>query len=115
VTDTGVVDLDADLVGPGGSDFDVLEAEFLAGLPGDGSLAGDGLCRSNKSFPWLVRNGHVTCVILLEASDIIFKVPLERKRLEVLVVRLEVFSISSPGRLLVCSFAVCDAVFGGWL
>jgi hypothetical protein len=43
VADTGVVDLDADLVGLGGSDLDVLDAEVLAGLPGDGGLAGDGL------------------------------------------------------------------------
>lgn len=38
VADTGVVDLDADLVGFGSSDLDVLDAQVLASLPGDGSL-----------------------------------------------------------------------------
>lgn len=38
------MNLNADLVGLGGSDLDVLNGEVLAGLPGDGSLAGDGLC-----------------------------------------------------------------------
>lgn len=38
VADTGVVDLDADLVGLWGSDLDVLDGEVLASLPGDGSL-----------------------------------------------------------------------------
>ena len=37
------MNLNADLVGLGGSDLDVLNGEVLAGLPGDGSLAGDGL------------------------------------------------------------------------
>lgn len=39
VADTGVVDLDAHLVGLGGSDLDVLDGEVLAGLPGDGGLS----------------------------------------------------------------------------
>lgn len=43
VADTGGVDLNADLVGLGRSDLDVLDAQLLAGLPGNGSLAGDGL------------------------------------------------------------------------
>lgn len=38
MADTGVVDLDADLVGPRRRDFDVLDAELLAGLPGNGGL-----------------------------------------------------------------------------
>lgn len=38
VADAGVVDLDADLVGLGGSNLNVLDGEVLAGLPGDGSL-----------------------------------------------------------------------------
>ena len=38
-----VVNLDADLVSLGRRDLDVLEGEGLAGLPGDGGLAGDGL------------------------------------------------------------------------
>lgn len=38
VANTGVVDLDTDFVGFGGSDLDVLDAKVLAGLPGDGSL-----------------------------------------------------------------------------
>lgn len=43
MADTSVVDLDADLVGLGRSNLDVLDAQRLAGLPGDGGLAGDGL------------------------------------------------------------------------
>jgi hypothetical protein len=43
MADTGVVNLDSDLVGLGGSDLNVLDAQLLAGLPGHGSLAGDGL------------------------------------------------------------------------
>lgn len=43
VADARVMDLDADLVGPGRRYLDVLIAEFLAGAPGDGRLAGDGL------------------------------------------------------------------------
>ena len=45
VADTGVVDLDADLVGLGRRNLDVLNAQLLASLPGNGSLAGDGLIR----------------------------------------------------------------------
>lgn len=43
VADTSVVDLDADLVGPRRANLDVLEAKLLAGLPGDGGLASNGL------------------------------------------------------------------------
>lgn len=43
VTDSGVVDLDAHLVCLGRCDFDLLDAEVLAGLPGHGGQAGDGL------------------------------------------------------------------------
>ena len=43
VADAGVVDLDAHLVGPRRQYLDVLVAELLAGAPGDGGLAGDGL------------------------------------------------------------------------
>jgi hypothetical protein len=43
VADTGVVDLDSELVGLGGCNLDILDAELLAGLPGDGRLTGDGL------------------------------------------------------------------------
>ena len=38
VADTGVVDLNADLVGPGGSDLDILDGEVLASFPGNGGL-----------------------------------------------------------------------------
>lgn len=38
VADTGVVDLNADFVGFGGSDLDVFDGEVLASLPGDGGL-----------------------------------------------------------------------------
>jgi hypothetical protein len=38
VADTSVVNLNADLVGLGGSDLDVLDGERLAGSPGNGSL-----------------------------------------------------------------------------
>jgi hypothetical protein len=41
MADTGVVNLDANLVGLGGSDLNVLNAKLLTGLPGDGGLAGD--------------------------------------------------------------------------
>src|SRR5689334_19055813 len=43
VADARVVDLDAHLVGPRRRHLDVLIAELLAGAPGDGGLAGDGL------------------------------------------------------------------------
>lgn len=38
VADTGVVDLNADLVGPGGPNLDILNGEVLAGFPGNGGL-----------------------------------------------------------------------------
>ena len=38
VADTGVVDLNADLVGPGVSDLDILNGEVLASFPGNGGL-----------------------------------------------------------------------------
>lgn len=43
VADTGVVDLDADFVGAGRKHLNVLDAQLLAGLPGDGGLASDRL------------------------------------------------------------------------
>ena len=43
VADARVVDLDAHLVGFGRGDLDLLDAEVLAGLPGHGGQAGDGL------------------------------------------------------------------------
>jgi hypothetical protein len=43
VANTSVVDLDTDFVSLGRSDFDVLNRKVLAGLPGDGGLAGDSL------------------------------------------------------------------------
>lgn len=43
MADTGVVNLDADLVGSGRANLDILDAQRLAGFPGDGGLAGDGL------------------------------------------------------------------------
>lgn len=43
MADTSVVDLDADLVGPGRKNFDILKAQRLAGLPGNGGLARNGL------------------------------------------------------------------------
>lgn len=43
VANTSVVNLDADLVGAGRSNLDILKGEFLASLPGDGGLAGNGL------------------------------------------------------------------------
>lgn len=38
VADTGVVDLNADLMGLGRGDLDILDAEVLAGFPGNGRL-----------------------------------------------------------------------------
>ena len=38
MADTGVVDLDADLVGLGGSNLNILDGEVLAGFPGNGGL-----------------------------------------------------------------------------
>ena len=38
VTNTGVVDLNAHLVGSGGGNLDILDGERLTGLPGDGGL-----------------------------------------------------------------------------
>jgi hypothetical protein len=43
MADTGVVDFDADLVGLGRGDLDVLDAEVLACFPGHSGLAGNGL------------------------------------------------------------------------
>lgn len=51
-----VVDLDADLVGLGRRDLDVLEGEGLAGLPGNGGLAGDGLRGARVALAWLTRS-----------------------------------------------------------
>jgi hypothetical protein len=48
MTDSSVVDLNSDLVSLWGSDLDVLEAQFLSGLPSDGCLAGDGLSELGK-------------------------------------------------------------------
>jgi hypothetical protein len=45
MADTSVVDLDADLVGPGWCNLDVLDGEVLAGFPGD-----CGLMRVSSSF-----------------------------------------------------------------
>ena len=39
VADTGVVDLNADLMGLWGSNLDILDREVLAGFPGNGSLS----------------------------------------------------------------------------
>lgn len=39
MADTGVIDLDADLMGLGHTDLDVLDAEVLASLPGNGGLS----------------------------------------------------------------------------
>ena len=39
VADTGVVDFNADLMGPRGSNLDILDREVLAGFPGNGSLS----------------------------------------------------------------------------
>ena len=38
MADTGVVNLNANLVGLGGSDFDVLDGEGFTGTPSDGRL-----------------------------------------------------------------------------
>jgi hypothetical protein len=43
VANASVVDLDTDFVSLRRSDLDVLNGEVLAGLPGDGGLAGDSL------------------------------------------------------------------------
>ena len=51
VADTSVVDLNADLVSLGGRDLNILNAELLASLPGDGGLAGDGLGQSVFLLP----------------------------------------------------------------
>lgn len=45
VADTGVVDLDTDFVSFGRSDLDVFDAKVLAGFPGNGGLASDGLAK----------------------------------------------------------------------
>lgn len=50
VANTSVVDLDSDLVGLGGSNLNILNGERLAGLPGDGGLAGDGLAMASVLF-----------------------------------------------------------------
>ena len=43
VADTSVVDLDTDFMGLRRGDLDVLDGQLLAGLPGDGGLAGNSL------------------------------------------------------------------------
>ena len=55
VADTGVVDLNADLVGFGRGHLDVLDAEVLGGIPGHGGLASDGLALCRR---------HDSCVVL---------------------------------------------------
>ena len=47
VANTSVVDLNSDLVGPGGSDLDILNGERLAGLPGNGGLTSNGLAMAS--------------------------------------------------------------------
>lgn len=47
MADTCVVDLDTDFVGLWGSDLNVFNGQVLAGLPGDGGLASDGLDRKH--------------------------------------------------------------------
>lgn len=43
VADTRVVNLNSDLVGLGRGDLDILDAQRLSSLPGNGGLASDGL------------------------------------------------------------------------
>lgn len=43
MADTSVGDLDSNLVGLGRSNLDVFKGQGLAGLPGNGGLASDGL------------------------------------------------------------------------
>ena len=45
MTNTSVVDLDADLVRSWGKDLDILKRQLFTGLPGDSSLASDCLSR----------------------------------------------------------------------
>lgn len=53
VADTGVVDFDTDLVGLGRGNFDILDAQGLTGLPGDGGLASNGLQMINWVSGWV--------------------------------------------------------------
>lgn len=48
VADTGVVDLDSDLVGLGRGDLDVLNAQLFASLPGNGGFAGNRLGKRRR-------------------------------------------------------------------
>lgn len=57
VTDTGVVYLDANLVGLGRGDFDVLDGEGLGSTPGDGGLFG----RSSAGDPRMVQEAYLLC------------------------------------------------------
>jgi hypothetical protein len=49
MADTGIVDLDSHLVSLGRSHLNILDGEVLAGLPGHGGLAGDGLSQVSPS------------------------------------------------------------------
>lgn len=49
VADTSVVDLDTDFVSLGRSDLNILNGEVLAGFPGNGGLASDGLVKEQFS------------------------------------------------------------------
>lgn len=52
MADSGVEDLDPNLVGLGGRDLDLLDAELLARLPRDGGLALDNLVMADGDVSW---------------------------------------------------------------
>lgn len=58
MADTSVVNLDADLVGLGRSNLNVLEAQRLAGLPGDSGLAGNGLRNEMSKSAFIISRLH---------------------------------------------------------
>lgn len=67
VADPGMVDLNSDFVGLGRRNLDVLNAQFLAGLPCHGCFAGDSLV-SEVSVPIPIKPCPSSCFFPLSCQ-----------------------------------------------